>query len=856
MAIDMQPSRRLSALAIVAFLGVSAYNAPISTQILEPQWLFEDVPLEAELDAAGLPGPALRHRAVRIAWPRLLRDATGADARVSSPPDRLELNLFPDVELIAERGRGAAAAAAGPTSWIGVVADTPVSYVSLTWVGTAMSGMVRIDSRVFEILPRGDSGVHVILERQPGPDMDEGPPIPVPEMAVDSEPPSAPLDSGNVLDVMFLYTTAMKNAYGGEPGIRARFAQAAADANAIFANSEIPGLRVRIVAVKEINYVQAPNNMTADLTHIRTVSGVQTWRTTTGADLVQLMVGASDHCGLGYQMGPGASAGFASHAFSVVADHCVAQFTPAHEMGHNLGSHHAASDPIVGQPSFSYSYGYKEPARLFRTVMAYECSGGTCPRIPMFSDDDLRHNGRPAGAPLAQNAVSVGETRYTAANWRTARYPEGAPGQSGTPQVATVGPQTTVSWSAPTTGGAAAGYRLYVGRSAGATDVGSFLLPFPDRTLSGVLPGGTYYVRVAPLNSQGQEGPPSEETTFTVQGPMAPGAPTGLAASVSGRNVTLTWRAPTTGGAVTGYLVQGGPAPGSTAATATSASTVFVTPPLADGFYSVRVRAYNDVGTGGPSNEVSFRIGASAPPGPPRNLQGTTRGSTVTLGWQAPSSGGPVAEYFVEVGSASGGSNLGVFPNGTALGLSASAPAGRFFVRVRARNSAGASSPSNEVVLNSGVNTCVGDLSARLDWNTPTDIDLHLNEPSGAHVYFFNKVGPTARLDFDNTAGYGPENICVGAGRAASGTYRIYVVPYRGSFWPTRATIDVRVFANSSREVARTFTRLLSGANSRLGYNVANVTFPAGTITEVTGTRGVSDEIPTLDSVLFRKPAP
>lgn len=100
------------------------------------------------------------------------------------------------------------------------------------------------------------------------------------------------------------------------------------------------------------------------------------------------------------------------------------------------------------------------------------------------------------------------------------------------------------------------------------------------------------------------------------------------------------------------------------------------------------------------ANQTIFFIGATTlePPGAPRNLTASVAGSTVVLSWDAPAAGTP-ASYEIEAGSAAGLSNLAVLSTGLTRSLSASAPNGTYYVRVRARNAAGASPPSNEVVV-------------------------------------------------------------------------------------------------------------------------------------------------------------
>jgi hypothetical protein len=60
-----------------------------------------------------------------------------------------------------------------------------------------------------------------------------------------------------------------------------------------------------------------------------------------------------------------------------------------------------------------------------------------------------------------------------------------------------------------------------------------------------------------------------------------------------------------------------------------------------------------------------------------------------------------------------------------------------------------------------GVKVKVGDPQFTLIWDTKSvDIDLHVVEPKGDHIYFSHRNGRQGgELDVDNTWGFGPENI-------------------------------------------------------------------------------------------------
>jgi hypothetical protein len=240
-------------------------------------------------------------------------------------------------------------------------------------------------------------------------------------------------------------------------------------------------------------------------------------------------------------------------------------------------------------------------------------------------------------------------------------------------------------------------------------------------------------------------------------------------------------------------------------------------------------------------------------PGAPTNLDFTVLGATVELRWGPPSSGGTPTSYRIDAGSQRGLSDLVSVNVGNVTRFVTTAPAGVFFVRVVALNALGASPPSNEVVVVTAPRLGTGEFSATLTWDTQTDIDLHVDEPSGFHIFYRDpstRRGPTALLDFDNTLGFGPENIFTDR-RAATGTYEVYVVPYAGqpNRWPTTARVTVRTNVGTPAEAYRVFTRTFSGPNTTVAQNVATVTFPGGIIAEKTGTRSVTYDRARLTTV-------
>jgi hypothetical protein len=174
--------------------------------------------------------------------------------------------------------------------------------------------------------------------------------------------------------------------------------------------------------------------------------------------------------------------------------------------------------------------------------------------------------------------------------------------------------------------------------------------------------------------------------------------------------LTLTWQAPGGACAPTQYVIEAGSSAGlsnlASLPTGTS-STTFATGGVPNGTYFVRVRSSNASGTSGPSNEVSFTIGATActgAPGAPVNMTASAGGSTVSLAWSAPSAACGLTSYYIEAGSVPGLRDLAAFSTGNTASAFSTGPVGNgsFYLRVRAENAIGRGAASNEVALTVG----------------------------------------------------------------------------------------------------------------------------------------------------------
>ena len=207
--------------------------------------------------------------------------------------------------------------------------------------------------------------------------------------------------------------------------------------------------RINLVHVAEVAYSEAGFDFAQALYDLQGTSdgeidNVHSLRNTYGADLVVMIVeGNYQYCGIGFLMTSGPSTSFAPYAFTVVARNCATgYYSFAHEMGHNMGSHHDHNN--ADGALYPYSYGYQDPTNAFRTIMAYNCASG-CPRVNYWSNPDVQYGGRTTGiADYADNHRSLNNTAATVAAFRANPVPS-APGSLAATTPAAAG-QIRLTW--------------------------------------------------------------------------------------------------------------------------------------------------------------------------------------------------------------------------------------------------------------------------------------------------------------------------------------------------------------------------------------------------------------------------
>jgi hypothetical protein len=287
-------------------------------------------------------------------------------------------------------------------------------------------------------------------------------------------------------------------------------------------------------------------------------------------------------------------------------------------------------------------------------------------------------------------AIKAGDFEFVQLGWRGCAAGGAPPDAPGYFTATASGLQASFAWSlsgaAPTT------LRLEIGSVPGQSNLATVTLPGTATSYSAAGSAGTYYARVRAANSCGSA--VSNEATLTLSSACTPpGVPGAPVATVAGAQVTLSW---TAAAGATSHVFEAGSSPGLANLLATQVSATSLSASAPPGTYYVRARGRNACGTSAPSADTTVVVGGCAAPGSASPLSHTRSGRTVTLTWSGASG---ATEYMLEAGSATGASNVLVTSLGANTSVTANAPPGTYFVRIRPRNACGSGQASNEVVI-------------------------------------------------------------------------------------------------------------------------------------------------------------
>lgn len=284
-------------------------------------------------------------------------------------------------------------------------------------------------------------------------------------------------------------------------------------------------------------------------------------------------------------------------------------------------------------------------------------------------------------------------TTYTASF--TAVSVTGVPTAPGGLTAVVNGATVRLSWNRAV---GAQGYRLEAGTASGLANLVN--ADMGDVTsFQGIVPPGTYFVRVRGVNAAGVSAPSGQVTvdvSTTASCVTPPPVPTGFTAQTGGLLAALSWSAAP---GATGYVLEVGRASGLVEGTLGLGPVTTYQTLAPAGSYFTRLRAQNACGTSGPSVEVPLVLACSTTAVVPGTLSVTKTGGVATFSWLPPLG---ATGYRMRVGTVQGGSDVADIPIGAVTVLAvplAGVPPRTYYVRVVAESACGVGDASNEVAI-------------------------------------------------------------------------------------------------------------------------------------------------------------
>ena len=336
----------------------------------------------------------------------------GRAALSESLPGTVNLNLFDDVSITAQRG-SVEDAFGGGVVWTGKTDGQ--GYAILVVDGNRITGAIESGGRRFLIESTGNGLVHrvkeVDSEAYPRDQHIELPKHLMQESQTGSGPlsPSTTRTTTTITYVTLLaaYTSRAKTILGSTPA--QTIALDVAIVNQGMANSGVP-MRIKLVgtvAVSTSYDERSAADATRPLYDVTSGTGynfpgIRNSRNSLKADLVTMYADRPEYCGIAWVLEQDL---IARYAYSVINARCKGTAALAHELGHNMGLRH---DRYVeaGASSSAYNYGYVNTAGKFRDIMSYpnKCAalGITCRSITYYSNPWKSYLGYPIGIPTGQ----------------------------------------------------------------------------------------------------------------------------------------------------------------------------------------------------------------------------------------------------------------------------------------------------------------------------------------------------------------------------------------------------------------------------------------------------------------------
>ncbi|MCE5200209.1 MAG: M12 family metallo-peptidase [Armatimonadota bacterium] len=359
------------------------------------------------------------------------------------PGNCIDLDLFNDASYIADVDR-VDTNSNGTFTIRGRIEGYPLAYTLISTTGNrSLIEIVIPENKKRFIIQSDKSGSHYLIDVDTShlTELEGGPSLVPPTAPSDDEDQAItaadsivddPLSPATV-DVMVVYTPAARqwaDTNGG--GIANVIAQAMSKAQLACDNSNTV-LTLRLAYSAEVSYTESGTSNT-DLNRLTTsndgyMDEIHSWRNQYSADLVTLLAKVDDTGGVGWLLS--STLGRPNYAFNL----CRVQqtgwtYTVVHELGHNMGLHHAKSQNVQPGPGlFSYSAGWRwvgSNGSRYCSVMTYEggtyfADGQTHTRVAYFSNPSIYHQNAATGdVNDGDNARTLRETKAVIAAYRTA----------------------------------------------------------------------------------------------------------------------------------------------------------------------------------------------------------------------------------------------------------------------------------------------------------------------------------------------------------------------------------------------------------------------------------------------------
>ena len=304
----------------------------------------------------------------------------------------------------------------GDLFWRGRVLQDDGSLVALTVKNGVMVGTIQTQGITYVI--RADRDGQVLEQVVPRTQPRDGQPLIVP-MGSETQPGTSRMLVSSAaaggttpqIDVMVLYTTAVRNAAGGSAQMEAEIQANVDVANLVFTNSRVKASYRLVHAGPAPVTLQADPQSYLKLNDFARDVDVQTLRSRHGADLVALYVNdvyvsssdpsGSGLCGIAVGNNMENPNGRAAHQIFDRST-CPDLFTYAHENGHLLGMSHDPENAGT-PPANYYPFGFGHYVLgVFGTLMSY-----SAPTIAYFSNPKIKYQGYAIGIPNERDNAQV-----------------------------------------------------------------------------------------------------------------------------------------------------------------------------------------------------------------------------------------------------------------------------------------------------------------------------------------------------------------------------------------------------------------------------------------------------------------